>query len=171
MEEAGFLRIGKVVGVHGIRGSLKVYSYTESPSIFNSGNQILVEDAAGCKQFFKIARGNPHKRLILLSLAGIENRHAAEKLINADIFAQKSTLPGLEKGEYYWSDIIGLNVFLKNKNYLGRVESIFPTGSNDVYVVKHPDSGKETLIPALESVIEKIDLEHQMMRVNLPEGL
>lgn len=171
MEKAGFLCIGKIAGVHGIRGSLKVYSYVESPSVYESGSRILLEDAAGGKKYYEIVRGNPHKRTILLTLAGVDTRSAAEELIDADIYVDKSVLPGLEEGEYYWSDIIGLEVFSEETDYLGRIESIIPTGSNDVYVVKHPDSGKETLIPALGSVIQKIDLEHQTMFVNLPEGL
>jgi len=171
MERPDFLLIGKIVGVHGIRGNLKVHSYAESSAIFTSGNQIWVMDASGSETPFEIKQGAPHKKGILLSLHGIENRDAAEKLVNAGIFIDKSVLPGLEEGEYYWSEIIGLEVFEKDKEYLGRVASIFPTGSNDVYVVKHPDSGKETLVPALESVVESVDIEQGTMHVNLPEGL
>jgi len=75
----------------------------------------------------------------------------------------------LDEGIYYWFDLIGIKVYTTEEKYLGRIESIVETGSNDVYVVKHGE--KEVLIPALESVVLDIDLEHKRMRVDLPEGL
>ena len=78
-------------------------------------------------------------------------------------------MPDLEEGDYYWFDLIGLDVFGIDQKYLGRLESIIQTGSNDVYVVKKDDT--EILIPALESVVQKIDLKNRRMQVDLPEGL
>jgi 16S rRNA processing protein RimM len=78
-------------------------------------------------------------------------------------------LPGLEVNTYYWEDIIGLSVYAEDGVFLGRVESIIQTGSNDVYVVK--DGKSEILVPAMESVVLKIDLDQKRMKVNLPEGL
>jgi len=79
----------------------------------------------------------------------------------------------LEAGTYYWSDLIGLSVFSKDEDYIGRLTAILPTGSNDVYVVANVVQGhkKEVLIPALESVVVDIDLEKRVMHVDLPEGL
>ncbi|MEE8480397.1 MAG: ribosome maturation factor RimM, partial [Desulfobacterales bacterium] len=79
----------------------------------------------------------------------------------------------LEDGSYYWFDIIGLSVFITDGKCIGNVESIFPTGSNDVYVVKNPnnDLDSEILVPALESVVLSIDLKNKKMHVNLPDGL
>ena len=86
---------------------------------------------------------------------------------------ERVALPELEEGSYYWCDIIGLAVFTTDEQYIGRVESIISTGSNDVFMVKDLDKGddNETLIPALESVVLEIDFEHKTMRVALPEGL
>jgi 16S rRNA processing protein RimM len=111
----------------------------------------------------------PHKRLILLSLKGINDRNQSESLVHAEIFIEKGSLPELEEGVYYWADLIGLSVFASDETYMGRIESVIPTGSNDVYVVK--DTDRETLIPALESVVVAVDLEKKIMRVDLPEGL
>jgi 16S rRNA processing protein RimM len=74
---------------------------------------------------------------------------------------------------FYWSDIIGLSVFDMAGDYIGRVTSIIQTGSNDVYVVKCPESGnrKEVLVPALAWVVKEIDLNKKIMRIDLPEGL
>lgn len=173
MEKNGFFPIGKIVGPHGVKGNIKVYSYAESLSVFDPGSSILVINAKGSEKTYKIKWVKPHSRGILLSLKGIESRGSAETLVGSELFIEQANLPELEDGSYYWLDIIGLSVFTTDEQYLGKVESIIYTGSNDVFVVK--DSNKEhdneTLIPALESVILEIDFKLKTMRVDLPEGL
>ena len=102
-------------------------------------------------------------------MEGIDTRNSAESWIGAELFIEKTTLPQLEEGTYYWFEIIGLSVCDVEGAYLGRVESILPTGSNDVYVVT--DHENEILIPAIESVVLDIDLEKGRMAVAVPEGL
>ena len=173
MEKTGFLPVGKIVGAHGVKGNLKVYSYAESLSVFNPGSSILVVCAGKIEKNYTIKWVKPHGRRILLSLEGIGSRDAAETLIGSKLLVERSTFPELEEGSYHWCDIIGLTVFTTDEQYIGRVESIISTGSNDVFVVKDLDKGDddETLIPALESVVLEIDFEHKTMRVALPEGL
>jgi 16S rRNA processing protein RimM len=111
----------------------------------------------------------PYKKGLLVTIDGIDDISAAEAFKGADILIARHLLPDPEEDEYYWFDIIGLSVVSVDGQALGVVESIFPTGSNDVYVVK--DRGEERLIPALESVIVSIDLDSGVMTVDLPEGL
>jgi 16S rRNA processing protein RimM len=75
----------------------------------------------------------------------------------------------LPEGEYYWRDIIGLDVYDEDDKYIGKIESVFPTGSNDVYVCKGEE--REILLPAIADVIRKIDVNHRVMIVRLLEGL
>jgi 16S rRNA processing protein RimM len=173
VEKKGFLFIGKIVGVHGVKGNVKIYSYAESLSAFKPGSLLLLKHNKGWEKTYSIKWIKPHTRSILLSLKGINNRTQAEGLIGSELYIKKSSLPALEEGTYYWFDIIGLSVFTVAGEYIGRVESIMPTGSNDVFVVKDITKGhdKETLIPALESVVKSIDLKLKTMRVDLPEGL
>ena len=173
MEKNGFVPIGKIVGAHGVKGNIKVYSYAESLSVFNPGSLILLITPKGFEKTYKIEWVKPHGRLTLLSLKGVENRNSVESLIGSVFFIERARLPEAEDGSYYWVDIIGISVFTADDEYIGRVESIIPTGSNDVFVVKSPNKAhdSEILIPAIESVILEIDLEHKTMRVNLPEGL
>jgi 16S rRNA processing protein RimM len=168
----GFLPVGKIVGAHGVKGNLKVHSYAESVSVFESGSLVFAVHAGKIEKHFAIKWAKPHGKSILLSFKGIEDRDTAEALIGTELFIERTALPELEEGVYYWVDIIGLSVFTTDNQYIGRVESIMSTGSNDVYIVKKTkDDNTEILIPAIESVVLEIDFKNKTMRVELPEGL
>ncbi len=169
METDGLLPIGKIVGAHGIMGALRVFSFAESPSVFKPGGLIYLKSDKGGERTCTIKWAKPHRKGVLLALKGIDSRNGAESLIGAELLVNKESLPKLEKGTYYWFDIVGLSVFTFDNAYIGRVTSILPTGSNDVYVVQ--DEDKEILVPALESVVVEIDFEKKRMTVDLPEGL
>ena len=173
MEKNGFIPVGKIVGAHGVKGNIKVYSYAESLSVFKPGSLILLINPKGFEKNYKIEWVKPHGRTVLLSLKGVENKNLVETLIGSVFFIERANLPEPEDGSYYWLDIIGISVFTTHDEYLGVVESIIPTGSNDVFVVRDPNKvhDNETLIPALGSVILEIDLKLKTMRVDLPEGL
>ena len=165
----GRILIGKIFGTHGAGGVAKLYSYAESLSVFKPGSFILVESTGGEEKLFKINWVKPHKRAALISLKGVTTRMQADALHGSKLFIEKTQLPELDEDTYYWFDLIGLDVFSIKEKYIGRLENIIETGSNDVYVVKHGDN--EILIPAIESVIKAIDLKAKRMDVDLPEGL
>ena len=169
MHGNALLPIGKVVGTHGIKGYLKVSSYAESPDAFAPGAQLALRREGRPVVTFRIESARPHKQGILLALEGIGSVEAAEEWVGYDLCIEEAALPELEKGTYYWYQVIGLEVFTVDDRRLGRVKAIFPTGSNDVYVVR--EGKKEILIPAIESVVVDIDPSHGVMRVDLPEGL
>ena len=173
MAKRDILSIGKIAGVHGLAGNIKVYSYAESLTVFRPGTVLLVRYENGEEKTVSIKWVKPHTKTVLLSLKEIENRTQAEALVGCELFIEKKSLPEPEDGDYYWFDIIGLSVFTVEGEFIGRVASIMPTGSNDVYIVKGVADGRqtETLIPALASVVVSIDLEKKTMQVDLPDGL
>ena len=172
MEPNGIVLIGKIVGVHGLNGTNKVFSYAESLSIFTPNRSIVLRQPQGQERTYIIRWAKEHARGILLSLEGVTDRDQAQSLVGCELLIPKSSLPEPEEGTYYWFDLIGLSVYTTDGRYLGRLESILPTGSNDVYVVKpETDSKEEVLIPAIESVVKEIDLENRLIRVDMPEGL
>jgi 16S rRNA processing protein RimM len=134
---------------------------------------LLARHGKGGEKTYSIKWAKPHARTVLLSLREVKTRAQAEALIGCELYIEKSSLPTPEEDAYYWFDIIGLSVFTVGGEFIGRVASIIPTGSNDVYVVKDTAavSQKEILIPALASVVVAVDLEQKIMRVDLPEGL
>jgi 16S rRNA processing protein RimM len=173
VENDRFLPVGKIVGAHGLMGNIRVHFFAESAELFEPGCRILVKTDADLETMYEIDWAKPHSRNVLMSLKGIDNRHSAESLVGSELFFEKSMLPELEAGTYYWEDIIGLAVYTTGGTYLGKVESIIETGSNDVYVVsdQNQEPRKEILVPALESVVLEIDINSRIMRVDLPEGL
>jgi len=93
----------------------------------------------------------------------------AEKYRAADILVRKDALPLKEEDEYFWHELLGLEVFLENGEYLGPISDIIATGSNDIYVIKKGKS--EVLIPATHEIIKNIDLELGKMMIHPIEGL
>ncbi|MEE4262691.1 MAG: ribosome maturation factor RimM [Desulfobacteraceae bacterium] len=169
MDKRGYVLIGKIVGVHGLKGTNKFKSYAESLSVFYPGQSILIRDNQNRETSVELNWIKSHTGTPLISFKGVTDFDRAEALIGAEIFIPETELPELDEDTYYWFELIGIEVYNTEEDYLGRITSIFPTGSNDVYVVKNKT--KEVLIPALESVVIDIDLELKRMRVDLPEGL
>lgn len=170
MDKSSVLAIGKIVGVHGMKGCLKVVLFDgESAALLSPGNQLLLKTTAGKMQTITVEDIQAHKQIVRMTAEGINDRTTAESLAGAEILVHRSDLPDPEAGRWYWCDLIGLSVYAADDKYLGRIENLFETGSNDVLVVK--DKGTELLIPVLESVVRRVDLEEKKMIVDLPEGL
>lgn len=165
--------IGKIVGAHGINGVVKVYSYAESVDCFTAYGRLTVIDLRGQRQTHKALWAKQYKRIVRLALESVGSRSAAEAMAGYRVLIPKKCLPLLEDEVYYWADLIGMDVFTNDEDYLGRVAEIIPTGANDVYVVRTLEGNpvKEFLIPAITSVVLDIDVAHQRMRVELPDGL
>lgn len=169
MGENVLVPVGKIVGTHGIKGDLKLFSFTEFMDLLAPGKDLVLSREGKPLGTFRIRAARPHKRVVLLALEGVGSLEAAEECIGCELSVDKASLPELEDGSYYWHQIIGMEAFTLENRRLGRVEAIVPTGSNDVYVVR--DGKQEVLIPAIDSVVKDIDLKDRVMRVDLPEGL
>jgi len=170
MDKSGILPVGKIVGVHGMKGYLKVFSFDEAALLFFPGNSLSLQFPDGRTQTVNIVDVQAHQRIFRMAFEGVIDRTGAEALVGAEILVNRSDLPEPEPGRYYWCDLIGLAVYAKDATYLGRIENLFETGSNDVLVVKGKDD-VEILIPVLKSIVCSVDFEEKKMVVDLPEGL
>lgn len=168
-EKKDHVLIAEIVGVHGIKGTSKIRSYAESLSLFKPGCAIAVRQRGRPEKSLEIKWVKPHSGTALIAFKGINERRQAQALIGAELFVSKGELAELEEDSYFWFDLIGMAVYTTADEYLGRIESIIETGSNDVYVVQN--NKREVLIPALESVVLGIDTKAKRMQVDLPEGL
>ena len=148
--------IGKISGVFGVRGQVKVYSYTEpKENILTYDPWMLGSD--GDWKPYKLVSGKLQGKGLIVQFEGCEDRDLAQSLVGQEIVIDKSQLPETEADEYYWSDLEGLTVMTTQQVELGRVSHLFETGSNDVLVVK---GDREYLIPYIrERVIKQIDTD------------
>ncbi|MBW2149131.1 MAG: 16S rRNA processing protein RimM [Deltaproteobacteria bacterium] len=161
---------GKVVGIHALRGEIKVISRSGTPESLIGQEEIFLREPH--QQEIKrhtIRRARTHKRMTLISLEGISRAEEALRLVGNDVLVDRTKLSPLPAGEYYWFQIEGLRVVTLEHTYLGRIEQLIPSPANDVYVVR--GGGKEILIPAVEEIVQHIDLNEGVMVVDLPEGL
>ncbi|MHB8769485.1 MAG: ribosome maturation factor RimM [Syntrophales bacterium] len=165
----GLLEIGRIVRCHGLTGRLKVLSHLESPDVLEHLSEVFIGRGARDAVPFPLEAVQPGRGAVILKLGGVEDRDAAAKLIRSSVWIPSEVLKELPEGEYYWSEIIGLRVVSEEGNPLGRIESVFPTGSNDVYVCRGTQG--EILLPAVGDVIRKIDIDGGIMVVRVPEGL
>lgn len=164
MVDSELIKIGEISGVFGIKGWVKVYSYTDprenvlkySPWMIKKDNQTkIVEVMAGRQQ----------GKSIVASLDGVIDRDVAASYSGWEILINKNQLPKARAGEYYWVDLVGLRVETDLGINLGTVDYLIETGANDVLVVK--DKQQERLIPFLqEQTIKKIDLDNKIMIVD-----
>lgn len=154
--------MGRIAGLYGVRGWLKVFSYTEPRSSIIDYNPLYL-DIGGEWRPLNVEDGRVHGRGVIIKLAGYDDRDTAALLIGCDIAVCRDQLPEPESGEYYWADLEGLGVITVDGTELGTVDHLFKTGANDVMVVR---GERERLIPFLRNeVIVDIDLEQGVMRV------
>jgi 16S rRNA processing protein RimM len=163
-----FLEIGRIVRSHGLAGRLKMLSYLESPEALRDLSGLFVGRSVPGAVLFPLVAVQIGKDSVILKLQGIEDRDAAERLRGCSVWMPSEKMKKLPDGEYYWREIIGLQVLTEEDEILGRIETVFPTGSNDVYVCR--GGGREILLPAIEEVVRKIDTDRKVMVVRLLKG-
>ncbi|NCF59238.1 MAG: ribosome maturation factor RimM [Gammaproteobacteria bacterium] len=155
--------LGRIDGLFGVRGWIKVYSYTEPrEAVLNYKDWLLARD--GDWQRVELADGKRQGKAVIARLEGIEDRDAAAELIGSEIGVDRDALPEPEEGHYYWADLEGLTVVRRDGTDLGKVTYVMATGANDVLVVDGP---AERLIPFVPgTVILDVDLAAGVIRVD-----
>ena len=153
--------LGKISGVHGVQGWLKVYSYTRpAENIFQYENWKLMREAKQIMSVSVLAQKSQNKRL-LVKLGDVSDRSAAEGLVGLEIGVDQSELPDLEN-EYYWRDLIGLTVNDTHGVELGEVFDLMETGANDVLLLKD-SKGKSLAIPYVPEVVLQVDIKQSII--------
>ena len=161
--------IGEIVKTRGLRGCLKVLCCVETNNAFTELEFVYIEISSGQKKCFVLRKIDVSGKILFIELEGIPDVESAQALVGCKVYLPEDMQEKLPEGEYYWREIIGLDVYNEEGRYIGRIESVFPTGSNDVYVCKGEE--REILLPAIADVIRKIDVNHRVMIVRLLEGL
>ncbi|AKH62232.1 MULTISPECIES: ribosome maturation factor RimM [Photorhabdus] len=166
--------LGKLGSTYGIRGWLRVFSSTEhAEDIFEYQPWFI--QRAGRWQHIELEAWKHHNQDMIVKIKGIDDRDAANLLINCEITVDSAQLPELDAGDYYWKDLMGCQVVSTTGYSLGTVNDMMETGSNDVMVVKanlkDAFGVKERLIPFLDGqVIKKVDLATKTIEVDWDPG-
>jgi 16S rRNA processing protein RimM len=160
----------KIVGAHGVAGEVKCLAYADKEDLgklaahaAEKWDIVYVADVPYALKGIRV-----HKGRALLKLEGVDSKEAAHALIGKEVFVDRTLFPALSEGEYYVSDLVGMDVVAQGRT-VGTVTNVFSTGSNDVCEVRGPHG--DTLIPLIEDVVVKVDVENRKLFIKPIEGL
>lgn len=166
MEEE-LIGIAHLLAPHGVKGEIRAYPLSDFPERYQALKKVF---GGKEKKELDIEYLRWYKqKFLLIKFQGINTREEAQKLCNLPIYVPLEEAWHLPEDYYYVFQLIGLDVYDETYGYLGKLKEIEATGANDVYLIDYKD--KILCIPALKSVVRKIDLEKKRMEVSLPRGL
>ncbi len=163
--EPVYIAVGKIRRPHGVQGEMSMEIITDFPEKIKPDLDVFVGTK---KQPFQIASVRSTASGLLIRFSSIDNPESAGLLRNQVVFIHAPEQRELPKGRYYHHEVIGMRVINENDQVLGVVTEILVTGANDVYIVRD-EGGKETLLPAIKSVILEIDIDSKTMKVHAQE--
>ena len=164
-----FIVIGKVVSTQGNKGEINVLPLTDSIDRFKNLDNVFLRNK-NSQIVLNVEKIRIKKDTIILKLKDTESIEEARMIVGFFLEVERKNAVKLSKNTYFIFEIIGLEVYDENNIFLGKVENVIRTGSNDVYVVKK--KGKEELfIPAIHDVVKNISLEKKRITINMVDGL
>ncbi|MGJ9381387.1 ribosome maturation factor RimM [Salipaludibacillus sp. CF4.18] len=168
-----WLNVGKIVNTHGIQGEVRVISRTDFPEErYAKGNKLVIFDKNNKTTIVKVQSWRQHKQFDLLTFEGYGNVNDVVKFKDTLLKIDASDLDDkLSEDEFYYRDIVGLQVVTDDGEDIGKVVEILSPGANDVWVVRPNNKGKDILIPYIDQVVKKVDLETEVITITPMEGL
>ena len=164
-----YFEIGQIVNTFGIKGMVKIKPFTDDINKFDKFKKIYIKKE-NTKKEYQIEEVKYHKQMVLMKLKGINTPEEADLLRGSYLIINREDEEPLEEGEYYIVDLLGAEVYTDEDVLLGKLEDIYNTGSNDIYVVKD-ELGKQVLLPAISDVIKNIDIKNKKITVHIVSGL
>lgn len=169
MQAENFLQVGVITSTHGIRGEVKVFPTTDDATRFEYLKHVVLD--TGREQLpLEIERVKYFKQFVILKFKGIDNINDIEKYKKMPLLVSREDAVELEEDEYFMADMIGLQVITDEEESFGILKDIMETGANDVYIIDTEKYG-EVLIPAIKECILDVDMEQNIMRIHLMDGL
>jgi len=170
-DATGLLAAGRITGCYGIRGWVRVQSYTQPPENFLALGQWQL-NRRGAYEPLEFDAGRRHGKGLVAHIAGVDDRTLAESYRGLEVVVPEAALPPLAEGEYYWRQLQGLQVWCRvngDSVLLGRVDHLLETGANDVLVLR-PCAGsvdeRQRLVPYHDDTVMRVDLEAGLMEVD-----
>ncbi|MBO5030595.1 MAG: 16S rRNA processing protein RimM [Lachnospiraceae bacterium] len=163
------LQVGIITQTHGIRGEVKVFPTTDDVRRFKKLKEIIL-DTGKEKTTLEIEGVKFFKQYAILKFKGFDNINDIERYKGKNLYVTRENAVKLRRDEYFIADLIDLEVYDDEDNYLGVLTNVIETGANDVYEVKF-DDGRQVLFPAIKQCILDIDMENRRMKVHIMDGL
>lgn len=163
------LEVGKIINTHGLKGEVKIATWTDSPDVFEDLEYVIIKSKKG-DMTLNVAGVKYQKNNIIVKFKELEKIEDAEPLKNSILYAPREMLGVLPDGVYYIADLIGLEVFDDEGHKIGIIADVFSTGANDVYDIKR-EGQKNLLLPVIDDVVLDVDIEGGKVTVHIMEGL
>lgn len=164
MSDDGLIVIGRLQKPFGVRGEIRVLAYTESFEAFERSEWLQIKEKRMIIKQIRIHQGS-----VLVLFDGINTPEQVSEFSGQLVQTSVNNLPAKDEDEYFYFELIGMEVFTKSGRHLGKITEIMATGANDVFVV-NGDAG-EVLIPFIDDVVLEIDLASKKVLVDPMEGL
>jgi 16S rRNA processing protein RimM len=162
------LRVGKIVGVHALAGEVRVLPDNPDSEAFAPGRTLFLRRGPE-RRLAEVASVRPHKCFFLVRFAGVENRSAAEAYRGYEVYVRTDELPRTRPNEYYYHELVGMEVLATTGEFLGQVASVMPTAGADLLVIRHGEH--EYFIPMVAEFVRSIDRQARRIRIELQPGL
>ncbi len=166
----GLILYGKITKKHGLSGELKVLPFSKNLSTFKNLNKIYIELDPDKKPVeYKIAKKRFHKNFAIVRFEGVNTPEESDKIVNKQLLIDESQLSELDENEFFWFDLIGLEVYTNRNEYIGKVSDLLDNGAQEILIVR--DDKREVLIPFVEKFIMETNMEESKIIINPIEGL
>ena len=163
------LRIGRIVGIHGLRGALRCRPDNPESESFPTLERITIQTRAQCCEYQLLTAAPAGRGMLKIELAGIADANAAEALKGGIVMVSRASLPPIKPSEFYYFQAIGCEVLLTDHTRLGTIAEVFSNGANDVLVVR--GERREVLVPVIEDIVKSIDLDSRRVVIESVPGL
>lgn len=159
--------VARIGAAHGVRGAVKLWTFTEDPLAVQSYGPLLTKDGA---RSFEIANLRAAKDHLVATFKGVATRNDAEKLNGIELYVPREKLPETDDGEYYYADLIGLAAVDTANEPIGRVIAIHNFGAGDIIEIA-PPKGTTILLPFTNAVVPTVDIEGGRVVIELPQEI
>jgi len=170
MSDISEVTVGIITRPHGLRGMLKVNPTTDDPTRFKHLEEVGLRLEQRVLGIFRIEEVRVAHSQVVVKFHGIDTVEAAERLRGAEVIIPRAACLPTDENQYYHFDLIGLEVLTSDGRPLGRISDIMNFPANDVWEIRDPH-GREILLPAIDSVIQKVDIERRQVIVTPIAGL
>lgn len=166
-----YIRIGKIINTHGIKGELKIESYSDFDKLrYKIGNTVYIEyenQYIPCvTKTFRIHKGFP-----LVSFEDLQNINFVEKYKNCYLYIDKQDRKPLKKGEFYRDELVGLSVYDESNHYIGEVDAVEETFASQIHLRIHRENQNDALVPYVPLFIKNVDMQEKKLTIHVVEGL